>query len=88
MTPSVAERPAPARVQNLARSVDELTETVTRLGNGMLDSPALMNELRPLLEEIREGVRAPGADAQLLRLVQLHDGIDHDVSNVGRLPIK
>ncbi|SFU32693.1 localization factor PodJL [Methylobacterium sp. 174MFSha1.1] len=56
----------PARVQNLARSVDELTETVTRLGNGMLDSPALMNELRPLLEEIREGVRAPGADAPAL----------------------
>ncbi|BCM85628.1 SEL1-like repeat protein [Methylobacterium indicum] len=56
----------PARVQNLARSVDELTETVTRLGNGMLDSPALMNELRPLLEEIREGVRAPAADAPAL----------------------
>ncbi len=49
----------PARVQNLAQSVDDLTETVTRLGSGMLDSPALMNELRPLLEEIREGVRAP-----------------------------
>lgn len=56
----------PARVQNLARSVDELTETVTRLGDGMLDSPALMNELRPLLEEIREGVRAPAADAPAL----------------------
>ncbi|WP_246775890.1 hypothetical protein [Methylobacterium aquaticum] len=56
----------PARVHSLAQSVDELTETVTRLGNGMLDSPALMNELRPLLEEIREGVRAPGADAPAL----------------------
>ncbi|MFH6782324.1 MULTISPECIES: SEL1-like repeat protein [Methylobacterium] len=56
----------PARVQNLARSVDELTETVTRLGNGMFDSPALMDELRPLLEEIREGVRAPGPDAPAL----------------------
>ncbi len=56
----------PARVQNLAQSVDDLTETVTRLGSGMLDSPALMNELRPLLEEIREGVRAPGTDAPAL----------------------
>ncbi|WP_309296462.1 hypothetical protein [Methylobacterium frigidaeris] len=62
----IAALAEPARVQNLARSVDELTETVTRLGNGMLDSPALMNELRPLLEEIREGVRAPGADAPAL----------------------
>ncbi|TNC16216.1 hypothetical protein FF100_02890 [Methylobacterium terricola] len=56
----------PARVQNLARSVDELTETVARLGNGMFDSPALMSELRPLLEEIRQGVRAPAADAPAL----------------------
>ncbi|KMO32927.1 hypothetical protein VQ03_25850 [Methylobacterium tarhaniae] len=56
----------PSRVQNLAQSVDELTETVTRLGNTMLDSPALMSELRPLLEEIRQGVRAPGADAPAL----------------------
>lgn len=56
----------PARVQSLARSVDELTETVARLGSSMLDSPALMKELRPLLEEIREGVRAPAADAPAL----------------------
>ncbi|WP_245239671.1 hypothetical protein [Methylobacterium variabile] len=56
----------PSRVQNLARSVDELTETVTRLGNGMFDSPALMHELRPLLEEIRQGVRAPSAEAPAL----------------------
>lgn len=56
----------PARVQNLARSVDELTETVTRLGNGMVDSPALMEELRPLLEEIRQGVQAPAAGAPAL----------------------
>ncbi|WP_048436047.1 SEL1-like repeat protein, partial [Methylobacterium platani] len=62
----VAALAEPARVQNLARSVDDLTETVTRLGNGMLDSPALMNELRPLLEEIRQGVRAPAADAPAL----------------------
>ncbi|AWN46909.1 hypothetical protein DK419_11790 [Methylobacterium terrae] len=62
----VAALAEPARVQNLARSVDELTETVTRLGSGMLDSPALMEELRPLLEEIRQGVRLPSADAPTL----------------------
>ncbi|TGE01463.1 SEL1-like repeat protein [Methylobacterium nonmethylotrophicum] len=63
----IAALAEPARVQNLARSVDALTETVTRLGAGMYDnSPAVMDELRPLLEEIRQGVRAPSAEAPAL----------------------
>ncbi|GJD50993.1 hypothetical protein OPKNFCMD_3744 [Methylobacterium crusticola] len=50
----------PARIQSLAHSVNELTETVASLGASMVGNRPLMDELKPLLEEIRSGLRSPG----------------------------